>query len=111
MSAASEFSSAEIEAGRRLFAQEWQFASAASSVIVLGGDVPPDVTSGIPPVLIGRGTRDDRYANEKFEKDFTFLSSVTTVSSCVYDGGHEWTDDFRGAAGEFLARLADSSTS
>ena len=33
--AASEFSSAEIEAGRRLFAQEWQFASAASSVETL----------------------------------------------------------------------------
>jgi GTP-binding protein len=32
VSAASEFSAAEIEAGRRLFAQEWRFATAASSV-------------------------------------------------------------------------------
>jgi GTP-binding protein len=30
--AASDFSSAEIEAGRRLFGQEWSFASAAGSV-------------------------------------------------------------------------------
>ena len=30
--AAAEFSSSEIEAGRRLFAQEWQFATAAGSV-------------------------------------------------------------------------------
>ena len=35
MNSASSFSSAEIEAGRRLFAQEWQFASAASSVETL----------------------------------------------------------------------------
>jgi GTP-binding protein len=32
---ASDFSSAEIEAGRRLFASEWSFASAASSVETL----------------------------------------------------------------------------
>ena len=32
MTAASEFSSAELEAGRRLFAQAWDFATAASSV-------------------------------------------------------------------------------
>jgi GTP-binding protein len=30
--AAAEFSSSEIEAGRRLFGQDWQFATAASSV-------------------------------------------------------------------------------
>jgi GTP-binding protein len=35
VSAASEFSSAEIEAGRRLFAQEWRFASAAGSMVSL----------------------------------------------------------------------------
>lgn len=32
MSAASDFSAAEIEAGRLLFAQEWRFATAASSL-------------------------------------------------------------------------------
>jgi GTP-binding protein len=35
MSAASEFSSAEIEAGRRLFAGEWSFLSAAGSIDAL----------------------------------------------------------------------------
>jgi GTP-binding protein len=35
VSAAPEFSSAEIEAGRRLFAQEWRFASAAGSMASL----------------------------------------------------------------------------
>ncbi len=32
VSPASEFSSSELEAGRRLFAQDWQFATAAASV-------------------------------------------------------------------------------
>jgi GTP-binding protein len=35
VSTASEFSSADIEAGRRLFAQEWRFASAAGSMASL----------------------------------------------------------------------------
>ena len=35
MSPASEFSSAEIEAGRRLFAQDWRFATAAGSLASL----------------------------------------------------------------------------
>jgi len=88
--------------------------SSATGVVALGGDVPPELfarTPSLPPVLIGRGKREDWYTAEKFEKDFKFLSSVTAVSTCIFDGGHEWTDAFRGAAGEFLARLADSSTS
>src|SRR5216684_3386885 len=89
-------------------------ASAATGVVALGGDVPPELFEGtpsLPPVLIGRGTSEDWYTAEKLEKDFKFLSSVTAVSTCVYDGGHEWTGAFRSAAGEFLTRLADSSTS
>ena len=77
----------------------------SAAVIVHGGDVPPDVTAGIPPVLIGRGTRDDMYTQEKFEKDLKFLKTVTNVTSCLYDGAHEWTDEFRAAAAEFLQRL------
>jgi hypothetical protein len=82
--------------------------------VALGGDVPPELFEGtpsLPPVLIGRGVREDWYTAEKLEQDFKLLSAVTSVSTCVYDGGHEWTDEFRSAAGEFLARLADSSTS
>ena len=78
----------------------------SAAVIVLGGDLPPDVTAGIPPVLIGRGSRDDWYTQEKFEKDLKFLKTVTSVTPCLYDGAHEWTDEFRAAAGEFLARLS-----
>ncbi len=88
--------------------------ASASGIVALGGDVPPELferTPSLPPVLIGRGVREDWYTAEKLEKDFKLLSAVTTVSTCVFDGGHEWTDEFRVAAGEFLARLADSSTS
>ncbi|HEX7681340.1 MAG TPA: phospholipase, partial [Thermoanaerobaculia bacterium] len=88
--------------------------SSAAGVVSLGGDVPPELFDGtpsLPPVLIGRGTGEDWYTAEKFEKDLRLLSAVTSVSTCVYDGGHEWTEAFRSAAGEFLTRLADSSTS
>lgn len=37
MPTASDFSTAEIEAGRRLFARDWRFLSAADSVVALPG--------------------------------------------------------------------------
>jgi predicted esterase len=74
----------------------------AGGVLSLGGDVPPDVRQNIPPVLLARGTRDDWYTEEKFNKDLRFLRSVTEVIPCVFEGGHEWTDEYRAAAGEFL---------
>jgi predicted esterase len=80
----------------------------ASGLIALGGDVPPDVVESrptLPPVLIGRGIREEWYTDEKLRKDLSFLREVTTVSTSIYDGGHEWTAEFREAAGEFLARF------
>lgn len=77
----------------------------ASGVIALGGDVTPDIRGPLPPVLIGRGTREDWYTDEKLKKDLSILATITKVETCVYEGGHEWTDEFRAAAGEFLAKL------
>jgi predicted esterase len=80
--------------------------SSATGVIALGGDVPPELFDSslrLPPVLIGRGTREEWYTAEKLERDVTLLSAVTTVSTCIYDGGHEWTAEFRDAAGRFLS--------
>ncbi len=74
----------------------------AAGLMVLGGNLPPDVTSDIPPVLLGRGARDDVYSNEKFKKDLRFLQGVTDVETCEFDGGHEWSDEFRTAAAKFL---------
>jgi predicted esterase len=87
--------------------------SNATGIIALGGDVPPEVVESrpkLPPVLIGRGIREEWYTDEKLQKDLRFLREVTTVSTCVFDGDHEWTSEFREAAGEFLTRqLVDQS--
>ena len=77
----------------------------AAGLMVLGGDLPPDVTSSIPPMLLGRGVRDDWYSDEKFKKDLKFLRGVTNVETCVFDGGHQWSDEFRAAAATFLKGL------
>ena len=84
------------------------FGEVADGLIVLGGDVPPDVVpqiSKLPPILLGRGSQEDRYTEEKFEEDLRTLAKGH-VTPCVYEGGHEWTDEFRAAAGEFLKRVA-----
>lgn len=78
----------------------------ATGVIALGGDVPPELFDSplqLPPILIGRGTREEWYTAEKLEKDVKLLSEVTTVSTCIYEGGHEWTAAFREAAARFLS--------
>ena len=74
----------------------------AVGVIVLAADVPPAVTSLDAPVLIGRGTRDEWYTDEKLKKDLRFLPNAEV---CVFEGGHEWSDEFREAAAKFLERI------
>jgi hypothetical protein len=75
----------------------------SDAVIALAGDLPPDVSvTQLPPVLIGRGLRDEWYTSEKLEKDLSFLPDAATV---LFDGAHEWTDEFRASAGEFLAGI------
>lgn len=73
-------------------------------VIALGGDVPPDVHPPLPPVLLGRGTADEWYTEEKMKKDVELLGTGT--ATCVFDGGHEWTDAFCRAVGELLATVS-----
>ena len=82
----------------------------ADGLIILAADVPPDVLTGhgvpLPPVLIGRGTRDEWYTEAKELADVTALKNAgVPVESCVFDGGHEWTDPFRAAASTMLRRL------
>jgi predicted esterase len=76
-----------------------------SAIIALAGEVPPDIDGPMPPTLIGRGTREDWYTDEKLKKDLSILGSDTQVETCVFEGGHEWTGEFREVAGRFLARL------
>lgn len=76
-----------------------------AGAIILGGDVPPDVDGPLPPLLIGRGERDDWYTDEKLKKDLKSLAGRATVKTAIFDGVHEWTDAFRSAAGEFLSSV------
>jgi predicted esterase len=79
----------------------------ATGLIALGGEIPPELfesSLSLPPVLIGRGKGEEWYTDEKFQKDLRFLSERTTVQTCVYQAGHEWTAEFRAAAGAFLTR-------
>ena len=76
-----------------------------AGAIILGGDVPPDVDGPLPPLLIGRGDRDEWYTDEKLKKDLKSLAGRADVKTTIFDGIHEWTDAFRSAAGEFLARV------
>ncbi|HET7711003.1 MAG TPA: phospholipase [Thermoanaerobaculia bacterium] len=74
-------------------------------LIVLAGDVPPDVRDsprGLPPVFLARGRTDAGYPEEQFKKDLRFLEGVTRVESLEFTGGHEWTDEFRSAVAAFL---------
>jgi predicted esterase len=90
-------------------------ARAASAVrpcaglILLGGDIPPDVQDDssvvLPPVLLARGLRDEWYTEEKFKKDLSYLKGRTEVTECVFEGGHEWTEAVREAMGRFLAEM------
>lgn len=110
---------ASLAAPRRLvfsgFSQGASMAARAAAhvecagLIMLGGDVPPEVKSDggpLPPVLLARGARDDWYTAEKFEADLAFLRTRTHVTPWLFDGGHEWSDAFRAAAAEFLAEVS-----
>ena len=76
-------------------------------LIALAGDLPPDVSAQnpvqLPPrILIARGQKDEWCNDEKLKKDLNFLRTVGHVQTLTFDGGHEWTDQFRTAVGQFL---------
>jgi predicted esterase len=79
------------------------------AVIALAGDVPAEIApqdGHLRRVLIGRGRGDTWYDKAKMEKDLARLEALgAEVETCVFDGGHEWTPDFRRACRDFLARL------
>ncbi len=85
----------------------------ASGVVALGGDIPPEVKdlgapgAEWPPVLIGAGVRDTWYTATKLAEDEAFLRGRGAPLEVVrFEGGHEWTEEFREAAGRWLARRA-----
>jgi dienelactone hydrolase len=95
--------------GAAMAARAAAYAGPAAGLILLGGDVPPDIHDDpdvvLPPALLVRGTGDNWYTEEKFNKDLKYLEARTRVTPLVFEGGHEWTDAFRHAAAQFLAAL------
>ena len=87
-------------------------ARPAAGIIALAGDIPPELKTNAatrhpwPKVLIGVGHLEQWYSSDKIDADRAFLESRGIDHSIVrFRGGHEWTEEFRNAAGEFLAAL------
>jgi predicted esterase len=78
----------------------------STGVIALCGDVPPDLDlTRVPPVLLGAGARDTWYTAEKVRADTARLEAAGVPHEVVtFEGGHEWTDDFRVAVARWLDR-------
>lgn len=97
-------------------AMAWRAAAmldlSCDGLIILGGDVPPELADlsleTLPPVLIGRGRGERAYSRDQMERDLALLTGKdVTFSVCEYDGGHEWTNEFRDRCGSYLASMAN----
>jgi predicted esterase len=80
-------------------------------IVALGGDVPPEVAphaAALPPVLIGCGTRDTWYTEDKAARDRDVLHGAGVRCTVArFDGGHDWDEAFVTVARAWLdARLA-----
>ena len=83
----------------------------ADAVVALGGDVPPELVAdaavSFPRVLLGRGTRDEFYADAKLRADeAALLGRGTRVDTATFDGGHEWNVEFAARVAELLRELS-----
>jgi predicted esterase len=76
-------------------------------LVVLGGDVPPDVAplaARLPPVLLGRGSRDPLYPASRAERDLAVLREAgAVVEGFEFDAAHEYAPPFSDRARAFLA--------
>ena len=80
-----------------------------NGLVVLAGDVPPDVhphASTLPQILIGRGAQDEWYTAEKAAADHAALSAAgASFKEHVFAAGHEWDSSFVDAAKKFIRTL------
>ena len=88
----------------------------ADGIILLAGDIPPALkirrapgegdARPWPRVLIGVGSSDKFYGADKLSADVSFLRAHGIAHEVArFHGGHEWSDEFRKAAGAFLEKL------
>src|SRR5688572_20806013 len=87
-------------------------ARPASGIIALAGDIPPELKTDAPTrhpwpkVLVGVGSTEQWYSGAKLDEDLAFLSARGIDHSVMrFEGGHEWTEEFRTAAAALLAAL------
>ena len=58
-------------------------------------------------MLIGVGARDNWYNGARVDADIGFLNARSVPHQVVrFEGGHEFTEEFRQAAGAWLAKLS-----
>jgi predicted esterase len=85
-------------------------AGACDGLVVLAGDVPPDVApraATLPPILLGRGRADEWYTAQKAAADLDVLRTARAdVTEHVFDAGHVWDSAFIAAARAFLKRIS-----
>jgi predicted esterase len=85
-------------------------AGECDGLIVLAGDVPPDVAAratALPPILLGRGKADDWYTDEKAAADLKVLQSAgVDFTQHVFEAGHVWDPSFIAAAQTFLRQIS-----
>ena len=78
-----------------------------SGVIILGGDVPPELGTTsyveLPTVLIMRGAKDPWYTSEKLHADQALLTThAVATKTYEFDGAHEWTTECYAEARDFI---------
>jgi len=81
-----------------------------SGLIALAGDVPPELAerdlAAFPRVLIGRGSSDSWYSEEKLTADVQLLRGKgVEVDFERFAGGHEWSPAFHERCAELLKNL------
>jgi predicted esterase len=88
----------------------------AAGLIALAGEIPPEISSrsgsiaSWPRVLIGVGSQERWYVADELNADVSFLKTQHVDHQVVrFNGGHEWTTEFRTAAGKWLEKLARAS--
>ena len=86
----------------------------ASGVVLLGGDIAPELKNdaerhfSFPPTLLGVGSQDKWY-QPRADADLKFLSARGVSHQVIrYEGGHEFTNEFRSAAGAWMTHFADT---
>jgi predicted esterase len=84
------------------------------AIVALAGDLPPELRNdgwdARAPVLIGRGSREEWYSEQKLADDLAAFAALgTPVEVCRFDGGHEWAAPMVERARAFLAEALQGS--